>query len=265
MTTRDGQFLVAEAFAPYLLSQSPQCFTRTFLDLSQARHTGLCELADLIAGKPTNGTPPTFDTAHWQHMQASLDAFHASVAADEMLGALSSLPEWVGARRILDVGGGSFTLASRIIDAHPNAQVTLFDLPEMIDCLGPAPHRQISVHGGNYNVADTLPAGPFDIIWCSMALYFARDDLAKVLTRFADRLADGGVIVSFHEDLSPDRCHPARHVIGRTVPALAGKDLSFSGGAIANAFMDAGLVNISSTPITTPFGPYRLDIGKKNA
>lgn len=263
MICRDDCFQIDSHFAPYLLRSSNRCFAQTFLNLSQTRHVGLSEMTQLIAGQRINEIPPAFDAAHWRRMQHSLAAFHRSGAGATMLQALMTVPEWTTASRIMDVGGGSLDLAHRIIAQKPDAHVTLFDLPALVDSLQAPTDARISVSSGSYKDAKTLPDGPFEIIWSSMSLYFAGADLEIVLSDLGDRLSESGALVSFHEDLNQNRCAPARHVIGRTMPALTGKDMSFSAGAIAAALDKAGLTHITSETIETSFGPYRLDVARR--
>lgn len=258
----DGGYETHQDYAPYLIRGAEQCFVQTFLDLSQARHAGLAELGALIGGQQINGSPPKFDADHWQRMQISLQSFHRAVAAEHMLKALETLPEWAGAKTVLDVGGGSFELAQAILAKYPAFRITVYDIPEMVDSLGQPSHDAISVQSGSYNDPGTFPDGLFDVIWCSMSLYFASDGLAEVIGNLAQKVAPGGVFVSFHEDLTEDRCQPARHVVGRSLPAISGKNLSFSNGEVSDAMKHAGLLQITSTIIDTPFGEYRLDAGR---
>lgn len=259
---RDDTFQTDPDWIPFLDETSSQNLVQTFKDLSKTRHANLNEIGALAAGITPQMQKPSFDAAHWQRQQQSLSSFHKAVASDAMLSALQILPEWDGTTSVLDIGGGSLELAQAIIQDKPNARATLFDLPNMIEGFDTGGNPAIQTQAGDYNVLDTLPQGPFDIIWCSMSLYFARD-LRGVLSSLLDRLSPEGVLASFHEDLASDRCGPSRHVIGRLMPALGGKDVSFSGGYIADLMTQVGLHSITSQTIETPFGPFRLDAGRK--
>ncbi|MEM6932970.1 MAG: class I SAM-dependent methyltransferase [Pseudomonadota bacterium] len=263
LTVEDARFSVAAEFAPFVLSSSRRCFARTFLDLSDTRHDGIADIGALAQGRPCDVPKAHFDAAHWQRQGASLSAFHRAVGSEAMVEAVSSLPELSMASQVLDVGGGSLEFARALTAQHAALTVTLFDLPELARTLTPDPQERVQVVSGDYNDAATLPEGHFDVIWCSMSLYFAKE-LAAVLSALHERLTPGGALASFHEDLSPDRTAPPRHVIGRMMPALRGRDLSFADGAIASALAEAGLVEITSHPIETPFGPFRLDAGRRS-
>ena len=258
----DEVFRTDPAWVPFLDQRSSQSVVQTFKDVSKTRHANLDIFADLVAGTTTLTTSPSFDAAHWLRQQRSLQAFHKAVATDVMIDALQTLPEWNEAVLVLDIGGGSLELSRAIVQQRPAARTTLFDLPKMVEGLDKGDTPAMQTHEGDYNSPETLPDGPFDIIWCSMSLYFARD-LLGLFSNLRDRLSPGGVLASFHEDLTPDRCGPSQHVIGRLVPALSGKDVSFSGGHIANLMGQVGLHTITSHTIETPFGPFRLDAGRR--
>ncbi|MEM6985791.1 MAG: hypothetical protein AAF499_04550, partial [Pseudomonadota bacterium] len=154
-----GQYCTHPDFAPYLESESATCFSRTFLDLSTLRHRGLDALAPVIAGQDIQQQSSRLDSAHWQRMQASLVAFHQSVAVQAWLEALDSVPEWASAGSLLDVGGGSYHLAHRLVESRQDLTVTVFDLPDMIDNLGKPDHSRITAVPGNYHDESTLPPG----------------------------------------------------------------------------------------------------------
>lgn len=249
-------------WVPFLDETSSQSLVQTFKDLSKTRHANLNEIGALAAGILPQMQNPSFDAAHWQRQQLSLSSFHKAVAGDAMLSALQTLPEWNDVTSVLDIGGGSLELSQAIVQEKPNARATVFDLPNMVEGLDTGANPAIQTWAGDYNVLNTLPQGPFDLIWCSMSLYFARD-LKGVFSALLDRLSPDGVLVSFHEDLALDRCGPSRHVIGRLMPALGGRDVSFSGGYIASLMSQVGLQSITSQTIETPYGPFRLDAGRK--
>lgn len=258
---RDGGYCLSPGFAPYLLTASEKSFVPTFIALADLRHRGLDDLTHIIARKDDATSGGALDADHWQNTQMSLAAFHRSVASDTMLGQLTALPEWPAARSMLDVGGGSLELGRKVARSRPDFEVTLFDLPQMVEQLIGAEKSNLTVVGGDYNDAASLPKESFDIIWCSMSLYFA-DRLSGVLDGLKKVLAPGGVLVSFHEDLRPDRCGPSRHVIGRMMPSLRGLDVSFSDGMIAKSMKDIGFASVETALCETPFGPYRVDIGR---
>lgn len=256
----DGGFRVDRQAAPYLCADADRCLVTTFASLSGMRHRALDRIDEVLEGSDETELEP-FAPDHWKQAQSSLHAFHRAVAVDHMLPCLTGLPEWPRARRFLDLGAGSSVLAHGILRAKPDADVTVFDLPEAIRQFGPSAPA-LTLAPGDYTDPTSIPEGPFDVIWASMSLYFHRNGLPDLVRDLAARLSPGGVLASFHEDLAPDRTGPREHVVGRLMPALTGRDVSFAGGEVADAMRAAGLRDLSSEDRPTPFGAYRLDLGR---
>lgn len=258
----EGTFQLAERAAPYLCRASDRCLAATFASLAEIRHRSIDKLEEVLTVGADTGQNQ-FDSDHWRRAQASLQAFHNAVAEDHMLPCLSGLPEWPEARRFLDLGAGSVVLADRITKAKPEVAVTVFDLPQtIVQIERQAPAKAPMLAPGNYADPASLPEGPFDVIWASMSLYFHHGDLVCLIGDIAARLAPGGALVSFHEDLDSNRTAPREHVLGRLMPALSGHDVSFAGGEVSDAMAAAGLTGITSEQRETPFGRYRLDVGR---
>ena len=102
---------------------------------------------------------------------------------------LSRLPE---NPHILDIGGGPGTYAEAFTEG--GAQVTVFDLPEVIELM--KEHLDaagISAVGGDFN--EGLPEGPFDAAYLGSVshIYGPQENLA-LIKRVADSLAPGGLI-----------------------------------------------------------------------
>ncbi|WP_151718395.1 class I SAM-dependent methyltransferase [Gemmobacter serpentinus] len=262
---REGAgFRTSPDILPFVAEGSPQNMVATLRGMAQTRHAGLSQIADLIGGTAAPAGPRLFDDAHWDGNHRALAGFHAAIAADATLPCLTALPEWPKVRHLLDVGPGSAVLARRLLAQRPDLAITLFDLPPVAQRIAQeAADLPLSVIGGNYNNA--LPEGLFDLIWCSMTLYFHDQGLPALVARLADRLAPGGVLLSFHEALEADRTAPAEHVIGRLMPALRQGDVSFAAGQMAQAMAVAGLIRAESRILSTPFGRFRLDAARREA
>lgn len=257
-------FRTAADILPFVASDSARNMAETLHSMAGTRHAGLNQFADLVAGKAFVAGKRLFDDAHWDASHRSLAAFHRAIAADTMEPCLTGLPEWPHARTLLEVGPGSAVLARRLTALRPDLEITLFDLPPVASRIAhEAYDLPLTVVPGTYN--DSLPAGPFDIIWCSMSLYFHDSGLKALMARLADRLAPGGVLVSFHEALTPDRTGQPEHVLGRLLPALRQGDVSFTEGEIAAAMAAAGLGGATHESLSTPFGRFRLDAARKEA
>ncbi len=247
---------------PFVQTGSARNMVETLRMMSVTRHGGLGQLGELIAGAAPASGARLFDDAHWDTHHRSLAGFHRALATDATASCLTSLPEWDHARSLLEIGAGSADLAVRLLTSHPDLRISLFDLPPVAERIRiDAADLPITILPGNYNQA--LPDGSYDIIWCSMSLYFHDSGLPALIARLAERLTPGGVLVSFHEALSDQRMFPPEHVLGRLIPALRQGDVSFSDGEIADAMAVAGLVRPTSERLSTPFGRFRLDAARK--
>jgi tRNA (cmo5U34)-methyltransferase len=118
------------------------------------------------------------------------------------------LAEPGGLRAVLDLGTGTGTLAAMVVDAYPEAQVTLLDgapamVAKAVAQLGPRAAEALV-----QDFAEPLPAGPFDAVVSSLAIHHLDDPgKASLYARAHDALRPGGAFVN------------AEQVLGET-PAL---------------------------------------------
>ncbi|WP_460275750.1 class I SAM-dependent methyltransferase [Celeribacter sp. ULVN23_4] len=256
------RFHVPADIRPYVLADSDQSMIVTLRAMADLRHDGLKDIDDYLRPKRPQPQRPLFDDRHWDATYGSLQQFHKAVACDVMLKTLTGLEGFDEARRFLDIGPGSATLARRLLARRPDLDITLFDLSPMAQRMRrEAADLPVEIIAGNYNAA--LPEGKFDIIWCSMTLYFHQNGLPDLVDKLADRLAPGGILVSLHEALRQDRTAPSEHVIGRLFPALRQGDVSFSDDDIPAAMRHAGLQIVRSEPLFTAFGEMQLDVARR--
>jgi 2-polyprenyl-3-methyl-5-hydroxy-6-metoxy-1,4-benzoquinol methylase len=102
-----------------------------------------------------------------------------------------------GARRVLDLGGGHGEYGIEF--ARRGLQVVLQDRPEVIDYAG---RRQEVVGAGIELFAgdlyETLPAGPFDIVFCAGVVYTLSPERTVELVRRARTLVAPGGCLAVH-------------------------------------------------------------------
>jgi len=110
-----------------------------------------------------------------------------------------------GVRRLLDVGGGSGAFLAAAGRAHPDLELMLFDLPDVLAAADTGGGR-ISLHAGNFR-SDPLPRGA-DAISLIRVLYDHEDDTVLRLLRAArDALPEGGLLI-LSEPMSGGDRHP---------------------------------------------------------
>lgn len=110
------------------------------------------------------------------------------------------------APRVLDIGAGTGLLTSLVLQARPDAELTLLDAsPAMLEHapqrLGDAWERCTTVVG---DAVDALPQGPFDAVVTALAVHHMPDDRKQQLYRLVlTRLAPGGVFVNAEQVAGP--------------------------------------------------------------
>lgn len=257
----EGYQLVSQ-WAPYLSSNSVRSMRNTLLHLAKVKHASADSLIETLRTGTNQHVSRDFSRPEfWDQAMANLYGFHQSVSNDYCLTLLGRFSQFLGSgKRILDVGAGSEILMLSVSDAFPGTQVCVFDLPNMASRIAERVgdnHQDFSVIPGDYNVDGF--GGPYDLIWSSMSLYYAKD-LVAVLKKIRAALGPKGVFMSFHEGLFQSKTRPPYHVVGRFVPAINGSDYSFERGEIAEAMRRAGFSRVESETKTTPFGQMDLDL-----
>jgi tRNA (cmo5U34)-methyltransferase len=107
-------------------------------------------------------------------------------------------------RRVLDLGAGTGLLSARIAEAFPDTEFELLDgsepmLAEARVRLGDA---VAAVHVAD--MADPLPAGPFDAIVSALAIHHLTDaDKRRLFSRAREALVAGGVFVNAEQVAGP--------------------------------------------------------------
>ena len=107
-------------------------------------------------------------------------------------------------RRILDLGAGTGLLARAVLDAHPDAELTLLDgAPAML-----AQARAALVDRAAYitaDLTDPLPAGPWDGVVSALAIHHL-DEATKgdLFASVHIALAPGGVLINADQFSGPN-------------------------------------------------------------
>jgi tRNA (cmo5U34)-methyltransferase len=158
----------------------------------------------------TNSAPATFDAhaAGYETPRRRLippfDAFYG--AAVDALAMLGRPP-----RRVLDLGAGTGMLAARVAAAYPEAELVLTDgAPAMLEQARAALGTDVSLHVAD--LADPLPAGPFDAVVSALAIHHL-DDAGKrdLFARVRAALPPGGVFVNAEQVAGPTPCFDRRY------------------------------------------------------
>ena len=123
--------------------------------------------------------------------------------------------------RILDLGAGTGLLARRVRAARPDAELVLLDAaPAMLDEALAALGDRATYHVGD--LADPLPAGPWDAVVSALAVHHLDDPGKRALFgRVHDALAPGGVFVNAEQVAGPTARLDAAYRVWHRERALA--------------------------------------------
>lgn len=178
-----------------------------------------------------------------------------------------------GPVRVLDLGAGTGLLAGALASVLPEASFVLVDeAPAMLDRarerLAPLGDRVETVVA---DLADPLPAGPFDVVASALAVHHLDDaGKADLYRRAATVLAPGGVLVNAEQVAGPTPALDARNAerwrthcraLGATEEVLAAADerMSIDRPATVEAQLAmlraAGLVDVDA-----PFRSWRFAV-----
>jgi len=130
--------------------------------------------------------------------------------------ALAEWPEFERAERLLDFGGGHGLYGIDFARASPTLKVTIFDLPPVIEVAREYVERhgmegRIDLMAGDFTT-DEIGKG-YDIIFASDAFYRPADVLRPVLDKVRSSLRGGGLFVTKHWAMNPDRMGPITTVL----------------------------------------------------
>ncbi|WP_369959182.1 methyltransferase [Pseudomonas benzenivorans] len=206
--------------------------------------------------------------ANWQaaaRLQIAQEQRAATVAA--ALALVRRLPEFTGAERLLDLGGGPGLVAIALAEANPALGGEVFDLPETASVAQENIERaglagRLRGRGGDLS-RDALGEG-YDLIWCSSVLHFIPDPHATLCRIFA-ALRPGGVLVCVQAEIppSPDAAlavlpyYLSMRMLGRHVTRA---------GELYQALERAGFGGLETVrEVPFPMAPVTAVIGRRSA
>jgi tRNA (cmo5U34)-methyltransferase len=100
--------------------------------------------------------------------------------------------EGVAARRVLELGTGTGVTSRRVLERHPQAQLTGVDSSEHMLAVADLPGADLRLQ----DLRDALPDGPFDLVFSALAVHHLDGPgKADLFARIAAALAPGGRFV----------------------------------------------------------------------
>jgi 2-polyprenyl-3-methyl-5-hydroxy-6-metoxy-1,4-benzoquinol methylase len=182
---------------------------------------------------------------------------------------VSSLPEFSGFNRILDMGAGPGIMGISVTAAHETATCVVFDQPAVCKVADETiaeygMEGRVATKCGDY-VNDAIGTG-YEFVMANYTLNFYRNRLSEIMTKVYQALTPGGIFMVSSDGLNKDKTAPAKMVLGWLSMSMQGMDMSFTRGEIADAMLRAGFVSTQSEMVDIklePYGPIDIIIGRK--
>lgn len=257
----------------FLVEDSSKCFLgQLFLIQGQLKPlTALKDLPKLIKEGPPPSSSPEFDLGNeelWYQAAVSYEVNYERAEAQQAVEIVSELPEFPSFKKMLDFAGGPGIIGIAIVAAHPNMRGVIYDQPKIVKVAESyikeyGMEDRMEVLSGDYT---RNPIGEeYDLIWASEAFDFVKDDLDPVMKKIYDALNPGGVLVSFHYELTHERTKPDIPALSDVLTRLINCDKGglFDQWAIADSMLRIGFKSVRSCTVDTFRGPMDLDIGRK--
>jgi len=217
LVTRDGDsFANTKLAETYLVPESPFSQVNLISLIAKGEKAWDRLPAALRGEAPGPGAP--------RRMEGVFDkSFIVAMAEGAMRGgiqdaveALAGRPEFTASGKLLDLGGGHGLYGIAFARANPSLKVTIFDLPPVIEVAREYAERhamegRIELMSGDYTKDDT--GAGYDIVFASDAFYRPADVLRPVLKKVRNSLRDGGLFVTKHWTMDPDRTGPLTTVL----------------------------------------------------
>lgn len=190
-----------------------------------------------------------------------------AVTVELALRLLAKVPEFPGARRMLDLGGGPGLVAIALARSNPLLCGEVFDFAQTVSVAADnirqaGLEQRLTVRGGDLAI-DPIGEG-YDLIWCSSVLHFV-PDLASTLEKIHGALRPGGVLVSAHAEI-PRSPQQARRVTPYYLSMqMLGRRLTPAGG-LRDALERAGFVAIDSyAEVAFAVAPVAVQVARRSS
>jgi SAM-dependent methyltransferase len=204
----DGRYANAPVADSMLAPDTPDSMRHVFLSRQRTDYAGLAYTTSALREGTNTGLAVhqgSADTLYGRlaedlELQASL---HASIRAFTLrtAPALIGSTELASVRHLLDVGGGSGTIAALFADRYPQARVTILDMPSVLTELArplvpAAVADRVRVSPADM-FADPFPHGIDGVLFCHVMEVFSPEQILVLLAKAYDVLPSGGKIIVY--------------------------------------------------------------------
>ncbi len=182
--------------------------------------------------------------------------------------AVSALPEFASARRLLDLGGAHGLYAIGFAQANPGLKSIVFDLPGSIDAAKESIEKYnisdwVSVMTGDFS-KDDLGSG-YDIVFASDVFYRPMDAVLPILRNIYSSLNTDGLFISKHWTIHECRTAPITTVLFDLMMSLneSFRSYIFTDSEFAEIVTQAGFENIEMLDISSNSKPSKILTARK--
>ena len=167
---------------------------------------------------------------------------------------------------MLDLGCSAGLIGMNITAEHPEMKCVLLDKPLIAETTKKIVAKynmteRVEVIGADY-ISEPIGTG-YDLIIARATLYFAKNNINKVIKKIFDALKPGGIFVSYHEGLYNENTEPENVLLSWLGSLLIGQGICFQKGELANEMIKAGFSSVQSQTCYDDFGNMELDIARK--
>ena len=181
---------------------------------------------------------------------------------------LRDIPEFAGAKRILDLGGahGAYSMAFARKDSV--SEVVLFDRPHVTRfakefIAGYGMEDQIQLVAGDFTNDDI--GNGYDLVFVSHVFY-QKGGMKSVLRKIYDSLDSGGAVILNHWALDENGTGPRISVLFDLYISMVSRDnRCYTVNEYAGLLREAGFSKVRIFDIQTPSSPSMIVMGKKGA
>jgi len=210
--------------------------------------------------------PQRSDDPDWT--RAFIGSMHrrARLSAGPLASALDEAGLLAGARRALDLGGGSGAFVHALLERSPELAATLFDLPEVV-----ALAREYAQEAGLAERCEFVPGDLHEGGWgeghdlvliSAICHMLSPADNRRLLERAAASLAPGGRVIVSDFLLDDDRCTPAwASLFGINMLVATGGGDSYTESDYRGWMESAGLAGIERIDVP---GLADLVVGRRD-
>lgn len=172
-----------------------------------------------------------------------------------------------GDERVLDLGGGPGTYSRKLLEAHPDLEAVLFDLPntleiaeEIVDGWPSDLRERIELVEGDYR-DDPLP--DCDLAWVSNIIHSETTDANReLMAKLHDAISPGGQILIKDHLLDEDMTTPAAGSVFAIVMLLFTGGRCYTRDEVRGWLEDVGFEGVETRPVLEG-GVQELMLGRR--